>query len=140
MTEPLRFIVYGDPLPKGSVRAFMPKGFSHPVLTSATKGLKDWERKIASAAQVQATGILLTGALHVTIAFFLSRPKSLPKRMRLHTKRPDLDKLIRGATDALTGVIYKDDAQIVSILSTKHYTAHDDEAPRAEFSITLAEE
>lgn len=140
MTEPLRFTVYGDPLPKGSVRAFTPKGWNRPILTSATKGLKKWEEKIASAANAQANGILLTGPVHVKIAFFLTRPQSLPKKVRLHTKRPDLDKLIRGATDALTGIVWKDDAQAVSILATKHYTAHDHEAPRAEFVISPAEE
>lgn len=140
MSEPIRFAVYGDPLPKGSVKAFTPKGWTRPILTSATRGLKDWERKIASAANAHADGTLITGAVHLTVAFFLSRPKSLPKRLRLHTKRPDLDKLIRGATDALTGIVYKDDSQIVSVLATKNYTAHDEEAPRAEFSITRAEE
>lgn len=131
----ITFSVYGDPLPKGSVKAFTPKGWTRPILTSATKGLKQWESKIASAAQAKADGMLLVGAVSVQIAFYLSRPQSMPKKVRLHTKRPDLDKLIRGGTDALTGVLYKDDAQIVSIVASKHYTATAEEAPRAEFRI-----
>ena len=131
----IRFVVYGDPSPKGSARAFIPKGWTRPIITSATKGLKQWEAKIAAAAGIQAHGMLLTGAVIVTVGFFLSRPKSLRKKPTPHIKRPDLDKLIRGATDALTGVIWKDDAQAVEIRATKAYVETADEAPRAEFSI-----
>lgn len=131
----IKFVVYGDPLPKGSARAFVPKGWSRPIITSATKGLKQWESKIAAAAGSQANGTLLMGPLTLTIDFYLARPKSLPKKTAHHIKRPDLDKLIRGATDALTGVIWKDDAQVYTVTATKAYAATEDEAPRAEFTI-----
>lgn len=136
----LKFVVYGSPLPKGSARAFVPKGWTRPIITSATKGLKGWESKIAAAAGAQANGVLLTDPVIVTIAFYLSRPKSAKKGQIPHTKRPDLDKLIRGATDALTGIVWKDDAQAVEIRATKAYVETQEEAPRAEFSImSLAE-
>ena len=131
----IRFVVYGAPATKGSARAFVPKGWTHPIITSATKGMKAWESKIASAAGAQANGVLLTDPVVVTIAFFLSRPKSKKKGPIPHTTRPDLDKLIRGATDALTGIIWKDDAQAVEIRATKAYVETQDEAPRAEFTI-----
>jgi Holliday junction resolvase RusA-like endonuclease len=130
----IRFIVYGTPLPKGSAKAFIPKGWTRPVITSTTKGLKAWEQQIASAAQVVASGTLLTGAVHVRIDFLLQRPKSLPKKIMLNTKRPDLDKLIRGAIDALTGVVWKDDAQAIEIHASKGYTVGD-QAPQATFEI-----
>ncbi len=130
----IQFVVYGSPLPKGSAKAFIPKGWTRAVITSSTKGLKDWERKIASAAQAVADGTLLMGPVHLTIAFLLQRPVSLPKKVTHHTKRPDLDKLVRGATDALTGVIWKDDAQVIEIRAYKSYTVGD-EAPRAMFTI-----
>lgn len=136
----IKFVVYGDSKPKGSVKAFTPKGWSRPILTSATKGLKDWERKIAAAAGLQADGKLLVGPVTLTIAFYMTRPKSLPKKVAHHAKRPDLDKLIRGATDALSGVVFKDDAQIFEIKATKAYTEAIDEAPRAEFTIIPVDE
>lgn len=136
----IQFTVYGDPAPKGSARAFVPKGWTRPVITSATKGLKDWERKIAAVASLQSNGILFTGPLELNISFHLSRPKSLPTKTVDHTKRPDLDKLIRGATDALTGVIWKDDAQLVVITAAKYYAATTEEAPRAVFAISTLEE
>ena len=131
----IQFTVYGDPAPKGSVRPFVPKGWTRPIVTSATKGLKAWEGKIAAAAGAQANGTLLTDPVIVRIAFFLSRPKSKKSGPIPHTTRPDLDKLIRGATDALTGIVWKDDAQAVEIRATKAYVKTQDEAPRAEFVI-----
>ncbi len=45
----------------------------------------------------------MRGPLHVQIAFYLPRPKTLPKRVVLPTKKPDVDKLARFAVDALIG-------------------------------------
>lgn len=36
-------------------------------------------------------------------------------------KKPDLDNVVKAVQDALNGVIYKDDAQIVSLHATKKY-------------------
>ena len=122
------------------MRAFVPKGWTRPIITSATKGLKAWEAKIAAAAGTQANGVLLTEPLIVAIDFYLPRPKSLKTGSLPHTKRPDLDKLIRGATDALTGIIWKDDAQAVTITASKFYVVTQNEAPRAEFTIRTLDE
>jgi crossover junction endodeoxyribonuclease RusA len=35
--------------------------------------------------------------------------------------KPDLDKVIRATCDALTGILYADDAQIVDTSARKHY-------------------
>lgn len=130
----IEFTVYGVALPKGSARAFIPKGWNRPIITSATKGLKGWEAAIASTARSVCDGQLMTGSITLEITFHFPRPKSLPKRAVFHTKRPDLDKLIRGATDALTNVIWKDDAQVFSILAMKGYCVGD-AAPRVVFKI-----
>ena len=37
------------------------------------------------------------------------------------TKKPDLDNLAKAVLDALNGVAYKDDCQIVTVLSKKNY-------------------
>jgi Holliday junction resolvase RusA-like endonuclease len=41
---------------------------------------------------------------------------------RYPTTKPDLDKLARAVLDALTGVYYLDDAQVVSLDLQKAYT------------------
>lgn len=131
---PICFVVYGLALPKGSAKAFIPKGWRRPIITSSTKGLKNWEGSIRAAAQLVANGTVLTGPVLLTVTFYLPRPKSLPKKVVHCIRRPDLDKLIRGATDALTGVLWKDDSQVIDIQAGKRY-AIEDATPRAEFEI-----
>jgi Holliday junction resolvase RusA-like endonuclease len=40
------------------------------------------------------------------------------------TKKPDLDNLAKSVLDALNGVIYQDDSQIVSLHMTKVYSQY----------------
>jgi crossover junction endodeoxyribonuclease RusA len=51
----------------------------------------------------------------------MPRPKSLPKRVTHMTKKPDIDKLIRAVLDALKGVAWCDDSQVVSVYASKRY-------------------
>ena len=66
--------------------------------------------------------------MHMT--FFMpipsSTPKSLQKQMELspvpHTKKPDLDNLIKHVLDAANGVLFVDDRQIHSVTCRKIYS------------------
>lgn len=77
----------------------------------------------------QLPKIPLSTALGLTITFYFSRPKShfnrkgvlLPSSPILHTKKPDIDNLIKFVLDALNGHLYVDDSQVVSISATKQY-------------------
>lgn len=131
----ISFKVYGQALPKGSAKAFVIKGTNRAVVTSSTKGLKGWEEAIRHVA-VNHVSELLTGPVSIAVNFYLPRPKSLSvKKYAAHTKRPDLDKLIRGATDALTGIIWKDDSQVWAVVARKQYVAQHEQVPYAEFFI-----
>lgn len=105
------------------------------ALTSTTKGLKEWESKIkhSALAAMAAEPEVWQGGVSVTAEFYIKRPKThygtgknagtLKDRFKaiLCTKTPDLDKLVRGINDPLTGVVYKDDSQIVTIAASKRY-------------------
>jgi Holliday junction resolvase RusA-like endonuclease len=64
---------------------------------------------------------LLVGAVRVTMAVYLPRPKSLPRKVVAHTKAPDLDKLVRGTADALSKIVFRDDSQVVDLVAMKRY-------------------
>jgi crossover junction endodeoxyribonuclease RusA len=116
-----RFRVRGVPVAKGSMRALMIRG--RPALTSTARNLKEWENVIRFQVQ-EWQGAPLECPVTLMLAFNLPRPKSLPKRAWAYakpTKRPDLDKLVRAVIDALTGVVYRDDAQVTTIAASKHY-------------------
>ena len=100
------------------MRAFVVRG--RPIITSANRNLKAWRDIVASEAQRHAPPSLIVGPVRVRLWFRLPRPKTLPKRIVHAIKRPDLDKLCR-VLDSLTGVIWKDDSQIVGIEAHKWY-------------------
>ncbi len=127
MTE-IQFTVQGVAQPKGSARAFMPKGARFPVVTSDNPSLKAWERSIKDRLQQVLPSVprptrvaIWSAPVSIKLLFHLPRPKSLPRRVLEHTKQPDLDKCIRGAIDALIGMVILDDSQVVAVEARKQY-------------------
>lgn len=136
----ITFPVVGVAQSKGSMRAFLPKGSQRPIVTSTNRSLRSWETLVRGAASEAVTRLgwplpSTDTPLTAYVSVALPRPKSLGKRQAAHTKRPDLDKLVRGVLDALTGIIYLDDSQIVSVQATKQY-AHGDEPPCCWIRVT----
>ena len=137
----LHFTVYGVAQPKGSARAFVPKGWTHAVVTAANPKNKGWQQLVAEAAshaltKTPAFQMLETSAV-LRVVFFLPRPKAIRDKVVPHTKKPDLDKLVRSVKDALTKVVWQDDALVVEIAARKEY-ARPGESPRAEISVSPA--
>lgn len=124
--KPLRVFVAGQPVPKGSARAFVVRGRAR--ITDAAGGpLKSWAAAVHGAAQDLMAGQLpLDGPVELSLEFTLRRPASHPKRARTWpTSKPDIDKLTRGVMDALTKVVYWDDAQVVTLYVTEAWAAVD---------------
>jgi len=86
--------------------------------------------------------VLLEGALEITITAWMMIPKSTSKkraklmidRVIRPDKKPDWDNLSKVVGDALEGLAYKNDAQIVDGILHKYYTMQ----PRLEVKITGA--
>lgn len=108
------------------MRAFTPKGWTRPILTSDNPNLKQWRQLVAVGAGEKMQGAPIAGAVVLIAAFYMPRPKSMSMKVRQHTKKPDLDKLVRALKDALKGVVWVDDSQVVSLSATKEYA---DNAP-----------
>lgn len=139
MSPDLTFIVYGDPIPQGSSRAFVPKGWTRPIITTANPKTKPWRQEIAGVAQsamVEASfPPILSGPVYVRYAFYFNKPNSLAKKASHKTTRPDLDKLARSVSDALTGIVFKDDCQIVDYELRKQFGS----PARVEIKVGLVE-
>lgn len=123
----LRFVVYGQPRPGGSKKAFVnPKTGKAVIVDDSGAAGKSWRQEVATAGRVAVgpDAPLLLGALAVEFTFYRPRPKghygsganawvlkaSAPPAP---ITRPDALKLARAVEDALTGILWKDDAQIV---------------------------
>ncbi len=138
----IEFFVSGDPKPQGSMKSFYVKKIDRVVTTHGNKDTKRWQLRIAMEAQRANerrgksfySGDSCLG-YNVSASFILPRPKSLPRKRRLNTKRPDLDKLIRTVLDGLSKVLLPDDSQVVSISARKRYSL-DDEAPGVMIRVT----
>ena len=128
----LEMFVPGRPAPQGSKRHV-----GHGIMVESSKALAPWRTTVAWHASQQFTGAPLTGALAVVVEFVMPRPSGMPKRRATppHTKRPDPDKLIRSVLDALSEVVWRDDAQIVDLHPTKRY-AELNEQPGARITVT----
>ena len=123
------------PVPQGRPR-FVKRG--NFVQTYDPKTSKEFKEKLKKLAKQQSP-TLSERALEVSIVFYMSIPKSKPKKWRERAARneekctvhKDLDNLAKSVLDALTGILWKDDSQIVKLVIEKVYG----EIPRIEMEV-----
>lgn len=121
----LAFAVLGDPVPQGSKRIGRAGGRpdGRPlILDWKGHALRSWRFQVAvlaRAAKIRAELELFEGPVAVSLYFRLRR--GLTVRRWMPSTKPDLDKLVRAVFDSLTGVVWRDDAQVVSVSATKVY-------------------
>ena len=129
----MSFTVRGVAVPQGSMRAYPvtrktgKRGVA--VTHSASAKLRAWREAIAWSARATGAGpIAGDAAVRLALEFVLPRPRAHYDRAGAlkathrddeHTVRPDLDKLVRAVLDALTGIAYADDAQVMSLIARK---------------------
>lgn len=144
----IRLRVIGTPITKGSMQVLPRRKFPFSVRTfgellgsvivtsASTHALKAWEKAVRAAAHQAAAGRApFDGPVELTAIFSFLRPKSVSEKKRPeHTVKPDLDKLLRGILDPLSGVVYVDDAQIIRVQVGKQYA----EVPGVEITIQPA--
>jgi crossover junction endodeoxyribonuclease RusA len=122
----MTFRVHGTPIAQGSMRGFIARGKgdgkAHVILTAANTKTEPWRQDVAMAAIKAKVPHVAIGPIKVQITFHLPRPKSRPKKHTHPDVRPDLDKLQRAVLDALTGIAWRDDAQVCAIAAEKCYT------------------
>lgn len=125
--------VPGRPIPQGSLRAFTRDGQRVRLAHSNATALSAWRGTIAHAIGQRFPELVpFPGPVRVTVAFHLQRPKNHYRTGRLSEMlrpsaptwpaiAPDLDKLSRAVLDALTGVVIRDDGQVVELAAVKRY-------------------
>lgn len=130
----IQIIVPGEPVGKGRPRHTRQGHTYTPAKT------RDYERDIrAIVAQAYPNFTPLECALKVVVLAYMSIPKSASGKKRVAmlaqevwpTKKPDADNLFK-TLDALNGLIWRDDSQIVSAVVHKVYS----DRPRLEVNIT----
>ena len=130
----ISFFVPGLPRPGGSKKAFRHAKTGKIMVVDACARNKEWRAVVALAARQAYNDEPLTGSLVLSINFYLPRPKGhygsgknsevlKPSAPVYPIVPPDLTKLIRSTEDALTGILWADDAQVVIQYAKKYYGA-----------------
>ncbi len=128
----VEFFVPGLPATKGSIKAFPFKRKDGTLGANATNDnpkAKAWAAVVRLAAERAMAGRPpLEGPVVVDLWFYLPRPQShygakglKPRAPAFPTNKPDGDKMVRCLWDALTGVVFGDDSQIVEWPGGKRY-------------------
>lgn len=130
----INLFVPGTPVQQGSMKAFAFRRQNGRLGVSMVhnKGdaLSAWREAIRVAlidaypelVQAEADGGYYKQYVPVCLelTFYLQRPKS-NKLSEPSNKKADLDKLVRAVGDALSGIVYYDDSQTVSIKACKKW-------------------
>ncbi|MFD2116370.1 RusA family crossover junction endodeoxyribonuclease [Paenibacillus yanchengensis] len=132
----IQFTVYGEPVAQGRPKFTTAGGFARAYDPKKSRDYKDY---VKIAAAEYAPSELLEGPLAVMIIAYRSIPKSFSKRKTAAaeageiypTTKPDADNYLKGVKDALKGVMWKDDSQVVDAYARKRYSSR----PRIEVKI-----
>jgi crossover junction endodeoxyribonuclease RusA len=120
----LEIVVEGSPVPQGSFRHI-----GNGRIIAANPKLNAWRQTIADQVSEKTSVRLIDGFCRVDLVFTLPRPKSVPKSRRARpTTKPDLDKLVRAALDAISLPKYvqllTDDSLVTDLHAAKRYADH----------------
>ena len=127
VSKEMYFIVKGQPQGKGRPR------FTRSGMAYTPKKTADYEQSVIEAYKQAENGCFSDGEpLDVYICALFGIPKSYSKKKikmiqdgeLLPTKKPDGDNIAKVICDALNGIAYKDDSQIVRLSVEKRYTEH----------------
>jgi len=121
----IEIFVPGIPRPGGSKRVWKNKYTGKFNTVDAGKYTKEWRAVVSHFAnEAMRNKELLTGAVELNIEFYFARPKShygtgrnslklKPSAPEHHTQKPDRTKLLRSTEDALKGIVWRDDSQVI---------------------------
>lgn len=125
MTFQVIFSVYGEVVPKGRPR------FTRQGRTYTPKKTHDYESEVAmmaKSAMGSSDPLETPVAVYVYVNMPVPQSYSAKRREaclngieRPTKKTGDLDNMVKTILDAMNGIVYKDDSQIVSLHATKRY-------------------
>lgn len=128
----VEFFAGGVARPKGSARAFTAASGKAHVAPASSKE-KGWRAGVANAAVAAMAGRApLDGPLTIDVVFYMPRPRSHYRTGKnfdqlretapvAPTSSPDASKLLRSIEDAMNGIVFTDDARLVTLLVSKRY-------------------
>lgn len=136
----ISFVVPGIARPQGSMKTIPHSKTGQPITLADNPGTGAWRVDVGWAARAAGCRTV-DGPVVVVVRAFLPRPRGHYHRGVLRSTaptapivKPDGDKLMRAVLDALTGVAFRDDAQVVLQALEKLYCA-EGQPPEARIQV-----
>jgi Holliday junction resolvase RusA-like endonuclease len=129
MSATVYFVVYGNPVGKGRPRATSRGGFVRMYTDAKTLG---FESAVADEARIaMREWQAFNTPMQLQLSAYYPIPKSWSKKKRqmamdgeIHPQvKPDLDNVMKAVLDAMNGVVYVDDSQVINMVATKRYSS-----------------
>ena len=132
MRNTLSFEIPGTPVGQGRPRFTTINGHAKAYDPEKSQNYKAYVRMIATQAMQAIDFKMIEGACSIVIMAFFEVPKSKSKKFKLAalnnkewpTKKPDVDNIAKAIQDALNGLVYKDDSNIVYMSVSKYYNTN----------------
>lgn len=121
----LDVFVPGQPVTKGSAKAFMRPGGKFPVVKQDNSAAqRAWVAFVRDAVLQAWSRGPHDAPFMLDVEFVLPRRAGAPKTFTpAHTRKPDVDKLLRAVGDALSQVVWTDDSRVTDWHGTKREAA-----------------
>lgn len=133
MQRKIEFVVPVQPLPQGRPRARR-IGAGIQIYNPVNKKMKEYREKfVVEAEKVKPVSWDETAPFELIIHFRFGAADNPTQHLGLpvpFVKRPDLDNLVKPVQDALNGILWEDDSQIINLVTHKYYTAVESVTPR----------
>lgn len=130
----IQFTVPGQPTAKGRprFRIVRPREAAEFVSVYSDAQTVAYEAKVSQAAKLAMAGRFPSSApIEIMLELRMQIPESWTKKKRLAaslgqvraTKKPDADNVLKAIKDACNGIVWADDAQVVTLTVRKLYHA-----------------
>lgn len=134
----ISFVVPGNPVAKGRARSFVRNGHVAHYTPEKTANYENLVKLMALECMVGKS--LLDGAVSMRISLHVPIPSSWSKKKQEQARngelrpltKPDCSNVTKAIEDAMNGIVYVDDKQIVELSVSKYYS----ELPRAEIKVS----
>lgn len=129
----IKFSIPGEPKGKQRPRVVTRGGFARAYTPKETV---NYENLVALSYQVQIGERKVHGPIEATIVAYFSIPNSLSNKKKElmksetvpHTKKPDIDNIVKAVSDGCNKIAFDDDSQIYKLNASKYYS----ENPRVD--------
>jgi Holliday junction resolvase RusA-like endonuclease len=130
----MKIIIPGEPIAKARPRFFVSRGKKLAYNSQSTLESEIGYRIKSQLANAKYDHS--ADSYEIDFNFYFRPPPGKDSNLKLwgiipHTSRPDLDNICKMYMDASNGILYRDDAQVTRLSSSKHYSTN----PRTEIDI-----